>query len=95
MTAIAPTQNTILHSFWNIIQTVDDEIQRGLYAMLDDKFKGHHRRRHSRPGLTDEELEEKLKGFPPLTDEDFPDLTKEDYNHYASTLNMKGIEKWL
>lgn len=88
MTAAAPSRNVILDSFWNLIQTADDDVQRGLYSMLENKFKGHPRRRHPSRGLSDEEMERRLKDFPPLTTEDFPDLTKEDYNRFASTLKI-------
>lgn len=95
MTVAAPSQNVILDSFWNLIQTADDDVQRGLYAMLENKFKGHPRRKGRMPGLTDEEMEKALSGFPPLTDDDFPDLTREDYSFYVRNYKVRGFEKWL
>ena len=93
MTVTAPSRNVILDSFWNLIQTADDETQRALYVMLEDKFRPHRRRKGHTPGLTDEELESKLKDYPPLAEEDFPDLAKEDYNHFALTPMENGKYK--
>lgn len=95
MTAAAPSRKVILDSFWNLIQTTDDDIQRGLYTMLENKFKGHPRRRRPSRGVSDEELERRLKDFPSLTTEDFPDLTKEDYSSYVRNYKVRGFEKWL
>lgn len=55
---------------------------------------GHSRRR----GLSDEELAEQLAQFPPLTDNDFPQLEAEDYANYIRNNSGKiarGLEKWL
>ena len=38
------------------------------------------RKTHSR--VTDKELSEKLKGLPPLSPNDFPDMSKETYSAY-------------
>lgn len=48
--------------------------------------------------LSDDELAEKLNGFPPLTMEDFPDLEDVDYKYYLKSHSgclPDGLEKWL
>ena len=54
------------------------------------------RRRHSR--LSDEQLMECLKEYPPLTDKDFPNLCAEDYQANIRSRSgklSKGLQKWL
>ena len=48
--------------------------------------------------LTDEQLAEILSQYAPLTDSDFPDLSKSDYDNYVRSNSgriAKGLEKWL
>lgn len=58
-----------------------------------------HASRHSvRQALTDEQLEQELAAYPPLTDDDFPDLEKADYATFLRNEHgklTKGLEKWL
>ena len=52
--------------------------------------------RHSK--LTDEMLAERLKGYPPLEESDFPSLAAEDYGAYLKSRSgqlPKGLEQWL
>ena len=49
-------------------------------------------------GLPDEALAEILKGFPPLTQEAFPELSKDEYIDMVKSRSgrlPKGLEKWL
>lgn len=49
-------------------------------------------------GLTDEQLAERLAQYAPLTDSDFPNLSKSDYDNYARTTSgriSKELKKWL
>lgn len=51
-----------------------------------------------RQALTDEQLEQELAAYPPLTDDDFPDLEKADYATFLRNEHgklTKGLEKWL
>lgn len=48
--------------------------------------------------LSDEALAEELKGFAPLTDADFPELTEEQFLHGVRAMSgkmIKGVERWL
>ena len=49
-------------------------------------------------GLSDEALAEKLKDYPPLTQEAFPDLSKDEFIDMAKSQAGRlpeGLEKWL
>ena len=49
-------------------------------------------------GLSDEELEAELAGFPSLDDMELKELTNEDFHQLAKQMSHKpirGIEKWL
>lgn len=37
-TALRPNQMVQLQSFWNLIQTTDDKVQRELYVLLQHKY---------------------------------------------------------
>jgi len=37
-TTLRPTQIIQLHSFWNLIQTTDEKVQKELYALLQRKY---------------------------------------------------------
>ena len=57
-----------------------------------------HRVHKSRKALSDEQLAECLAQYAPLTDADFPNLSKEDYALFARNNGgriTKGLEKWL
>lgn len=57
------------------------------------------RQRHSRrQALSDEQLAMQLSQYTPLTDADFPELSKSDYDHYIRSTSgriTQGLEKWL
>jgi hypothetical protein len=61
----------------------------------------NRKRRHVRVrkhGLTDEQLAERLAQYAPLTDSDFPNLSKSDYDNYARSISgriSKELKKWL
>lgn len=49
-------------------------------------------------GLSDEALAEKLKDYPPLTQEAFPDLSKDEFIDMTKSQAGRlpeGLEKWL
>ena len=49
-------------------------------------------------GLSDEALTEKLKDYPPLTQETFPDLSKDEFIDMAKSQAGRlpeGLEKWF
>ena len=49
-------------------------------------------------GLSDEALAEKLKDYPPLTQEAFPELSKDEFIDMVKSQAghlPKGLEKWL
>ena len=39
---LRPTQLAQLHSFWNLIQTTDEGVQRELFILLQRKYAKHH-----------------------------------------------------
>lgn len=57
------------------------------------------KKRHSRQGgLSDAQLAQRLAQYAPLTDVDFPELSKSDYDNYIRVTSgrmAKGLEKWL
>lgn len=60
----------------------------------------HKRRRiHSRRSvLTDEQFAVELATYAPLTDADFPELSKSDYDNFVRSNSgriIKGLGKWL
>ena len=58
-----------------------------------------HRRVHkSSKALSDKELASRLAQYAPLTDADFPELSKEDFVNYVKNNSgriTKGLEEWL
>ena len=57
-----------------------------------------HRVHKRRRVLSDQELAGYLAQYEPLTDADFPDVSKEDFANYAKNNSghiTKGLEKWL
>lgn len=69
------------------------EIEAWLLAQIN-----MHQAKPKRERLSDEMLAEKLKDFPPLEDEDFPELDAQDYSAFqrnSSGKLTKGLEKWL
>ena len=71
------------------------KVEQWLQSWFDkpnDKFWFHD------GGLSDEALAEILKDFPPLTQEAFPELSKDDYIDWVRSQAghlPKGLEKWL
>lgn len=74
---------------------LEKKVKQWLQSWFDnpnDKFWFHN------GGLSDEALAEILKDFPPLTQEAFPELSKEDYINWVKSQAghlPKGLEKWL
>lgn len=89
-------QNTIVESFWNLLQTVDSKARRALYKRLENEYYAE-RSRNSR-SLSDESLAQELSEFDPITEQDFPELSREQYVGFARNSSgkiAKGLEKWL
>ena len=73
---------------------LQQQVESWLLAQVNGKNQS--RFRHSR--LSDEELAERLKGYPPIEESSFPSLAAEDYGAYLkyhSGQLPKGLEKWL
>ena len=73
---------------------LQQQVERWLLEHVNGKNKTHYR--HSK--LTDEMLAERLKGYPPLEESDFPSLPAEDYGAYLKSRSgqlLKGLEQWL
>ena len=71
-------------------------LQQQVEALLRKQVK---RKLHSnRGGLSDVQLAQQLAQYAPLTDADFPELSKSDYDNYIHSTSgriTKGLEKWL
>ena len=73
---------------------LQQQVERWLLAQVNGKNKTPFR--HGK--LTDEMLAERLKGYPPLEESDFPSLAAEDYGTYLKSRSgqlPKGLERWL
>ena len=73
---------------------LQQQVENWLLAQVNGKSQSHSR--HSR--LSDEELGEKLRAYPPLDESSFPSLAAEDYYTYLKSRSgqlPKGLEKWL
>ena len=73
---------------------LQQQVERWLLAQVNSENPTHYR--HSK--LTDEMLAERLKGYPPLEESDFPSLAAEDYSTYLKSRSgqlPKGLEQWL
>ena len=73
---------------------LQQQVETWLLAQVNGKLHLHSR--HST--LTDEVLAERLKGYPPLEESDFPSLAAEDYDAYVKSHSgklPKGLEQWL
>jgi hypothetical protein len=58
----------------------------------------HHRAHKRSKALSDKELAARLAQYAPLTDADFPELSKEDFENFVKYNGgriTKGLEKWL
>ena len=86
-----------LNNLWTYLQglSLTANNQRWLGERLieassatENKSSITHSRKHSR-GLTDEELAKHLAQYAPLTDSDFPEITKEGYANYVKKQNGK------
>ncbi len=73
---------------------LQQQVENWLWAQVNSKNQSHFR--HSR--LSDEELAERLKGYPPIEESSFPSLAAEDYDTYLKSRSgqlPEGLEKWL
>lgn len=73
---------------------LQQQVERLLLAQVNGRNQPHYR--HSK--LTDEMLAERLKGYPPLEESDFPSLAAEDYRNYIKSHSgqlPKDLEQWL
>lgn len=74
-------------------------LQQQVEMWLLAQVNGLPHRAQSRHGsLTDEELAERLKDYPPLEESSFPSLAAEDYGAYLKSRSgklPKGLEQWL
>ena len=74
-------------------------LQQQVESLLREQINRKHRHaRIRRHALSDEQLAEQLAQYAPLTDSDFPDLSKSDYDNYIRSTSgriAKGLEKWL
>ncbi len=74
-------------------------LEKQVEALLREQV--NRNRRHARVrkhSLTDEQLAERLAQYAPLSDSDFPDLSKSDYDNYVRSGSgriSKELEKWL
>lgn len=82
-----------------ITESFQTWLQQQVEMWLLAQINGHSYRAHSRHGsLSDEELAERLKDYPPLEESDFPSLAAEDYSAYLKSRSGKlpnGLEQWL
>ena len=71
-------------------------LQQQVEALLREQVSRKHRPiRVRRQRLTDEQLAEQLALYAPLTDSDFPNLSKSDYEQYARSTSgriSKGVD---
>ena len=74
-------------------------LQKQVEELLRSRVSGNAIRRISRRNvLSDEALAQLLSQYPSLSDDDFPQLSADDYSRYAHSRSgrmPKGIEKWL
>ena len=73
---------------------LQQQVERWLLDQVNGKNQSHSP--HSK--LSDEVLAERLKGYPPLKESDFPSLAAEDYCAYLKSRSgqlPKGLEQWL
>ena len=71
-------------------------LQQQVERLLSEQVNRRHR--HTGIGMSDDQLARQLAGYAPLTDEDFPELSKSDYDNYIRSTGgriTKGLEKWL
>ena len=74
--------------------TVNSLVEELLLAAMDRK----ELKRTLICGLSDEELEAELAGFPSLDDMELKELTNEDFHQLAKQMfhkPIRGIDKWL
>ena len=73
---------------------LQQQVERWLLEQVQGKNQPHYR--HGK--LSDEVLVERLKGYPPLEESNFPSLAAEDYGTYLKSRSgqlPKGLERWL
>ena len=73
---------------------LQQQVEIWLLAQVNGKkpSRTHHGR------LSDDELSERLKGYPPIDESSFPSLAAEDYAAYLKSRSgqlPKGLEQWL
>ena len=71
------------------------KVEQLLHVWLDDS---DNKLLYHNSGLPDEKLAEILKDYPPLTPEDFPELSQTDFNDMVKSQVghlSEGLEKWL
>lgn len=79
LTATLPQQPIIVDSFWNLIQSSDESVQKELFIRLQSKYLT----KRNAKALSDLELEGLLADYVPVTEFDFPDVTRDQYINYA------------
>lgn len=73
---------------------LQQHVETWLSEHVNSKRHAHYRRNQ----LSDEMLSERLKDYPPLEENCFPNLAAEDYGTYLKSrggIISKGMEKWL
>lgn len=85
-------------SVFGINDSFQSWLQHHVEMWLSDQVsrKGRHRARRGQ--LSDEMLAERLKEYPPLEEDCFPNLAAEDYGVYLKSRSgrfPKGLEQWL
>ena len=71
-------------------------LQTQVEAWLNEKINDVPKKRHC--AISDEELSEMLKAYPPLHQDAFPDLNEEAYSEFVTKHSghlPKDAEKWL
>ena len=68
-------------------ETFQTWLQQQVERWLLDQVNGKSQPRYRHSKLTDEMLAERLKGYPPLEESDFPSLAAEDYDTYLKSLS--------
>lgn len=92
---VAEAENTLGNTGITFQLWLEQQVEALLREQVNRKRR--HVRTHRR-GLTDEQLAQELAQYAPLTDADFPDLSKSDYDNYVRSISgriIKGLEKWL
>ena len=92
---VAEAENALGNTGAEFQLWLEQQVEALLREQVNRKRRHARVRKHS---LTDEQLAEVLSQYAPLTDSDFPDLSKSDYDNYVCSNSgriEKGLEKWL